>query len=121
MRTPVNEPGPTVETRRSRSDTLSDEASSSFSISGRSAALCVPVRDLALEMGFRVDRQEDTMGAEDFSDYLKLCPGVFIRVCTGGYVAAHNPRFTADPAALWPAAEFFAELAVRRCRALAGD
>ena len=85
------------------------------------AALCVPVRELALEMGFAVDRQEDTMGAEDFSDYLKLCPGVFIRVGTGGFVAAHHPRFTADPAALWPAAEFFAELAVRRCRALAGD
>lgn len=78
------------------------------------AVLCGAARDLALEMGFRVDRQENTMGGEDFSEYLKLCPGVFIRVGTGGDYPAHHPRFMADPAALWPAARYFAALARAR-------
>jgi len=78
------------------------------------AALCAAARDIALEMGFAVERQEDTMGGEDFSEYLKRAPGVFIRVGTGGGYANHHPRFTADPAALWPAARFFAALARKR-------
>ena len=78
------------------------------------AALCESARAVALEMGFTVDRQEDTMGGEDFSDYLAICPGVFVRVGTGGDYANHHPKFTADPAALWPAAQFFANLARSR-------
>ena len=80
------------------------------------AALCEVARALALEMGFKVGIQEDTMGGEDFSEYTKHCPGVFIRVGTGGSYANHHPKFTADPAALWPAANFCAELAIRRAR-----
>ena len=76
--------------------------------------LCKAVRELALNMGFQVDRQEDTMGGEDFSEYLRLCPGVFIRVGTGGSYASHHPKFTVDPNALWPAANFFAKLAMER-------
>lgn len=78
------------------------------------ASLCAAARELALEMGFRVDRQEDTMGGEDFSEYLKGCPGVFVRVGTGGQVPSHHPRFTVDSAALRPAAEYFAALARAR-------
>ena len=78
------------------------------------ADLCEEVRKIALSLGFRVDRQEDCMGAEDFSEYLKRKPGVFIRVGTGGFVASHHPGFTVDPAALFPAAEFFARLAEAR-------
>ena len=81
------------------------------------AALCEEARKLALRMGFAVDRQEDTMGAEDFSEYLALCPGAFIRVGTGGGVAAHHSGFTVDEAALAPAAEFFARLAMERAGA----
>ena len=55
--------------------------------------------------------------AEDFSEYLKIAPGVFIRVGTGGGYPNHHPRFTADPKALWPAAQFFAELALERAGA----
>ena len=76
--------------------------------------LCRAVRELALEMGYQVDRQEDTMGGEDFSEYLRLCPGVFIRVGTGGSYPSHHPQFTVDPNALWPAANFFARLAMER-------
>lgn len=78
------------------------------------AALCDAAGALAREMGFRVEAQEDTMGGEDFSEYLKICPGAFIRVGTGGGYPGHHPRFTADPAALWPAARYFASLARRR-------
>ena len=81
------------------------------------AGLCAAARDVALDLGLKVDRQEDTMGGEDFSEYLKRCPGVFIRVGTGGFCSAHHPKFTADPAALWPAANYFAELAIRRAAA----
>lgn len=80
------------------------------------AALCAAARDVALDMGFLVDRQEDTMGGEDFSEYLAGRPGVFIRVGTGGDWPAHHPRFACDPAALVPAARFFARLAEDRLR-----
>lgn len=80
-------------------------------------ALCAVARELALEMGFRVDRQEDTLGGEDFSEYLRRCPGVFIRVGTGGGYPSHHPKFTVDTAALWPAARYFARLAFERAGA----
>lgn len=78
------------------------------------ASLCAIAREIALQMGFTVDRQDNTMGGEDFSEYLSRAPGVFIRVGTGGGVPNHHPRFTVDPAALAPAARFFAELALQR-------
>lgn len=78
------------------------------------AALCAAAREIAVQMGFQVDRQANTMGGEDFSEYLKKAPGVFIRVGTGGGYTNHHPRFTADPAALYPAARFFASLALQR-------
>ncbi|NLD82698.1 MAG: amidohydrolase, partial [Clostridiales bacterium] len=71
-------------------------------------------RKIASSLGFHVDRQANTMGGEDFSEYLKKAPGVFIRVGTGGGYTNHHPRFTADPAALYPAARFFASLALER-------
>ncbi len=80
-------------------------------------ALCRIAAEIAEESGFTVARQDNTMGGEDFSEYLKLCPGAFIRVGTGGGYANHHPKFTADERALWPAAQFFAELVLRRARA----
>ena len=78
--------------------------------------LCDDARALALEMGFAVDRQKDTMGGEDFSEYVRRCPGVFLRVGTGGGVVSHHPKFTVDEAALIPAARYFAALAERRLK-----
>ena len=77
-------------------------------------ALCDAARNIALEMGFQVAEQANTMGGEDFSEYLKRCPGALIRVGTGGGYPNHHPKFTADSKALWPAAQFFARLAQRR-------
>ena len=78
------------------------------------AALCDQAEDIARELGLSVARQDNTMGGEDFSEYLKICPGAFIRVGTGGGFPNHHPQFTADERALAPAAHFFAELALRR-------
>ena len=79
--------------------------------------LCREAARVAAAMGLRVDRQENTMGGEDFSEFLKICPGVFVRIGTGGGYTNYHPRFTADPAALWPAANFFAEFALLRAGA----
>lgn len=73
-------------------------------------ALCEKAAEIARDMGFTVKEQANTMGGEDFSEYLKGCPGVFVRVGTGGQVPSHHPRFTVDSAALRPAAEYFAAL-----------
>ena len=80
-------------------------------------ALCAEAVRVAERLGLQAAEQDDTMGAEDFSEYLKIAPGVFIRVGTGGGYPNHHPRFTADPKALWPAAQFFAELALERAGA----
>ena len=76
--------------------------------------LCRWAEFLAREMGFTVAPQANTMGGEDFSEYLRDVPGLFVRVGTGGGYTNHHPKFTADEKALWPAACFFAELAMRR-------
>ena len=76
--------------------------------------LCILARETAREVGLIADVQEDTMGGEDFACYLEGRPGLFVRVGTGGGYPGHHPKFTVDPAALEPAARFFAMLA-RKC------
>ena len=76
--------------------------------------LCILAREVAREVGLTPALQEDTMGGEDFSCYLVNRPGLFVRVGTGGGYPGHHPKFTVDPAALVPAARFFATLA-RKC------
>ena len=85
------------------------------------AQACRRAADLAREMGLRVEENPPSMGAEDFSVYLRHAPGAFIRVGTGGGYDNHHPRFTADPAALMPAARFFASLAERELARLADE
>lgn len=76
------------------------------------SALAEQSAALAREMGFEVGRQEDTMTGEDFSLFLDGRPGVFIRVGTDGGYPLHHPKFTVDPAAIYPAARYFAALAL---------
>ena len=83
-------------------------------------AACRRASTLAQTMGFDVQQQADTLVAEDFSDYLAIAQGAFIRVGTGGGVDAHHPKFTADPKALLPAARFFAALAEAELHHLKG-
>ena len=59
--------------------------------------------------------QADTMGGEDFAEFLRtprVRPGFFVRIGTGVGHPNHHPGFVADPAALLPASLFLAEMAV---------
>ena len=76
------------------------------------AGLCALARRVAAQCGLKAVHQENTMGAEDFSRYGQGRPALFVRVGTGGEYPAHHPKFTVDPQALYPAARFFAELAL---------
>lgn len=74
--------------------------------------LCALARRVARERGLTVERQEDTLGGEDFSCYLENgVPGLFVRIGTGGDYPSHHPKFTVNPEALAPAADYFAALA----------
>ena len=74
--------------------------------------LCMLARQVAAQVGLTATLQENTLGAEDFSLYGQGRPALFVRVGTGGEYPAHHPRFTVDPQALYPAARFFAEMAL---------
>ena len=75
------------------------------------AEICERAADTARQLGLRVKTNPPTMIAEDFSEYLRIAPGAMFRIGTGGDYDNHHPSFTADPAALHPAARFFAALA----------
>lgn len=74
---------------------------------------CDRAAAVARELGLTVETNPPSMIAEDFCEYLKLAPGALFRIGTGGGFDNHHPSFTADPAALLPAARFFATLAER--------
>lgn len=76
------------------------------------AALCAMARETAARCGLTACIQENTLGGEDFSRYGQGRPVLFVRIGTGGSCPAHHPKFTVDPQALYPAACFFAELAL---------
>ena len=78
--------------------------------------ICKSAEIVAKELGLNVEINPPSMIAEDFSRYLKIAPGAMFRIGTGGGFDNHHPSFTADPAALLPAAKFFAELAERELR-----
>lgn len=84
------------------------------------AGLCRLAQVEAAERGLEARVQEDTMGGEDFSLYLKEKKGIFIRIGTGGCYPGHHAKFTVDPEAIEPAAAYMAGLAVR-CLAELGD
>lgn len=66
----------------------------------------------AQNTNFTVKKSPASLGGEDFSFYLEKIKGVFIHIGTGKSYPGHNPHFVVDPAALFPAAEYFAILAV---------
>ena len=84
------------------------------------AGVCARAAETGRRLGLDVRENPPSMGAEDFGAYLKIAPGAFLRVGTGGGWDNHHPRFTADPAALMPAARFFAALAEGELNRLAG-
>lgn len=67
--------------------------------------------DEAKKLNLTVEKSPNSLGGEDFSFYMDKIKGVFIHVGTGESYPGHNPHFAVDPAALFPAAEYFAVLA----------
>ena len=82
------------------------------------AEVCERAADTARQLGMHVEVNPPAMIAEDFSEYLRIAPGAMFRIGTGGDYDNHHPSFTADPAALFPAARFFAALAVKELERL---
>ncbi len=59
------------------------------------------------------------MGAEDFSEYLKVVPGCFVNLGSGDPkkgtdVAHHNPRFKVDESVLWMGTALLSRVAFER-------
>jgi len=80
------------------------------------AEACDLAATVARELGFTVETNRPAMIAEDFSKYLDHAPGALLRIGTGVGFDLHHPSFIADPAALMPAARFFATLAERELK-----
>lgn len=80
------------------------------------ARLCRLAREEAAARGLEARLQEDTMGGEDFSLYLRDKKGIFIRIGTGGCYPGHHAKFTVDPEAIYPAVGYMAGLAARCLR-----
>lgn len=73
-------------------------------------------RQIAKETGLRERQAKASLGGEDFAYYLEKIPGMFSLIGTGLGPVNHNPKFVADPQALYPAAEYMARLAQEALR-----
>lgn len=69
------------------------------------------VAEVAREAGLTPVVREPSLGGEDFAYYEERIKGVFFHIGTGRSYSLHNPKFKVDPAALYPAARFMAQLA----------
>ena len=64
----------------------------------------------ARKLGLNVVPEESSMGGDDFAFFEENIPGCYIKVGTGKGQLIHQPGFCVDKAAIWPAAEYLAEL-----------
>ncbi len=64
----------------------------------------------ARKLGLNVVPEESSMGGDDFAFFEENIPGCYIKVGTGKGQLIHQPGFRVDKAAIWPAAEYLAEL-----------
>ncbi len=79
------------------------------------AVAAAAARDVVSDTGI-VRQEHPSMGAEDFSYFLRKTPGCYVRFgasADGEYVPLHHPRFDVDEGVLEIGARFF-ERAVRR-------
>ncbi|USK60961.1 amidohydrolase [Peribacillus asahii] len=72
--------------------------------------------DFALEIGDKTGYTTKTLKAssigEDFALYQEKIPGAFVMIGSGGPYDLHHPKFKIDDTALFPASQYFYELAV---------
>lgn len=73
-------------------------------------------RQTAQKAGLTVRQAAASLGGEDFAYYLDDIPGMFSLIGTGLGPVNHNPKFVANPQALYPAATYMARLAVEALR-----
>jgi amidohydrolase len=73
-------------------------------------------RQTAQKAGLTVRQAAASLGGEDFAYYLDDIPGMFSLIGTGLGPVNHNPKFVANPQALYPAAAYMARLAVEALR-----
>jgi amidohydrolase len=68
-------------------------------------------RKVADKQGFDKQPMAPSLGGEDFAFYYDKVPGYFVFVGTGHSYPNHNAKFKVNPAALYPASQYMAELA----------
>lgn len=73
----------------------------------------------ASDVGFEARRIDASPIGEDFAFYQQKIPGTFMMVGSGGPWALHHPKFRVDDKALFPTAQYLAQLAVNALNKLA--
>lgn len=68
-------------------------------------------KQVAARQGYDVQHAELQMGGEDFAFYLHDTPGTFVSIGSNSEFGLHHPGFNPDEALLYPAAEYFSQLA----------
>lgn len=68
-------------------------------------------RKIALLEGFKVEEAPMSLGGEDFALYEEKIRGTFVQIGSGKGQPLHNPKFIADKDAIFPAAQYMAQLA----------
>ncbi|MFT9100104.1 MAG: amidohydrolase [Zymomonas mobilis subsp. pomaceae] len=69
-------------------------------------------KKIAQDFGYKVHDVKANNGGEDFAYYLHYRPGVFFNIGTGSPETLHHPGFNIDEKAIFPAAEYYAKLAI---------
>ena len=100
--------------------TLGESCPAVVNTAREAAVAAAAARDVVSDRGV-VRQEHPSMGAEDFSYFLRDTPGCYVRFgasADGDYIPLHHPRFDVDEGVLAVGARFF-ERAVRR--ATGGD
>lgn len=65
----------------------------------------------AAEFGYKAEVATAQMGGEDFAFYLHHVPGAFVSIGSASEFGLHHPQFNPDESAIFPAANYFQQLA----------
>ncbi|EFE95497.1 M20 peptidase aminoacylase family protein [Serratia odorifera] len=75
----------------------------------------------AAEFGYQAEVAPLQMGGEDFAFYLHHVPGAFVSIGSASEFGLHHPQFNPDEAAIYPAANYFQQLAEKALRELSAQ
>lgn len=74
--------------------------------------------EAAAEFGYNTEVAVPQMGGEDFAFYLHHVPGAFVSIGSASEFGLHHPQFNPDESAIYPAANYFQQLAEKTLREL---